>query len=221
MSSEVSTTSSIIGPAEFLGLPKAKPRKTNGKGRKRGKSMIPTNTPVRQELQEARDNKLAKLTRKRPAVQKRLFDQNESDSNDVADHEVEPTASDEESSEEWIEEDPDENLVDPDKFKPLDHDPKVGEYVLVKLAKTVRGKINEVYYAAKVTKDVDEDQDIEVSYLRKCDNSDKFSMPVIPDIASCSIQDVVMILPVPQECGTKRRKNVLSFSLDFSFLRMG
>lgn len=75
---------------------------------------------------------------------------------------------------------------------------------------------------AKVLKEVDAAQDIEVSYLR-VRGCGKFGYPPVPDLASVGLDFVKMILPKPRflEGSSKRQQRLYSFDVSlFEGLKM-
>ena len=67
-----------------------------------------------------------------------------------------------------------------------------------------------------ITKDIDEFDDLEISYLRKSNKTNAFLQPQILDIASVNKADVKTIIHKPTQSGTtKRRSSGLLFNFDF------
>lgn len=95
-------------------------------------------------------------------------------------------------------------------WPPLKSTPTEGDYVLaelkVKVANKLRPDCDEFkYYVGKIIKDVDEDGDLEISYLRVSANTiNSFVMPNVPDMNSIPLCDVKAILPRPGEQKVKR-----------------
>ena len=70
-------------------------------------------------------------------------------------------------------------------------------------------------FVAKVTQDLDDDEDNEVLFYKKVKND--FILPNEEDCASVSAQDVVMVLPKPfQTAASKRLSNVVKFPVDLT-----
>lgn len=191
----------VISPYAFRGLPKAEPRKTNR--RKKGRCMIVTDTPEK--------NKLTELALKRRSTKqainegksskRRLFDSSLNSQNEgKRDFSCLSSSSSSDHEEDVME------------FSPLTKEPSLGDYVLIEF----HGKTKLMYYVSVVTKAKDRFGDIEVSFMRRVKNSNKFIFPEIPDMSSVSVADVKMILPEPNKFGaTKRQNSYLSFEVKF------
>ncbi|CAA3019261.1 Hypothetical predicted protein [Olea europaea subsp. europaea] len=111
----------------------------------------------------------------------------------------------EDSGGEWQEDRPATPVPEPDSFLPLDRTPKEEEYVLT----ACPGKKGDLFYVAKVIKELDDDGDLEISYLRKSNKTrGKFVIPNVPEMCSIPLADVRMILPPPSCSGTKRQKSL-------------
>lgn len=198
---EKSTTFS--GPGELRGYPKAKGRKNNQKGRRKGRSMIATDTPEKNELAEVAQKKL----KKKCVTPKRLFNN------------APETSSDEEPvlSEHSTDNEIDLLQVDPTGFEELERDAIEGDFVLVEFS----GKSKVIYYVGKIIKDRDLDGEYEISYLRNLNQTKKFTMPSVPDLASVHESDIKMILPKPKLFGETRRQNAcLVFEVDFGLINL-
>lgn len=83
-------------------------------------------------------------------------------------------------------------------FAPIERPPEEGEFVLVEFEK----KTGNVYYVGKVLSEVDDDNDVQVSFLylrRNVETSEFmwFAFPHLPDEASVNLDSVKMILPKP------------------------
>lgn len=178
-----------LSPEEIRGYPKATlddEQKNRGrKNRKKGKSIIATDTPIREEI---RKKKSKVLIKKKEKVKKILFN-NESSSEDDVDELPEP--------------------------EELSREPKEGDYILVKFE--TKNNYN-VYYVGRVIKNKDDNDDLEVSYLRKSSKIENhLCIPSIPDLASVSLKDVCSVLPSPNVLGaTKRQQSYYSFPVNFS-----
>nr|CAD7434273.1 unnamed protein product [Timema monikensis] len=171
----------VISPEMFRGYPKAESRKPCNKRRK-GRSCIPTDTPVKESLvQRAQQRNAKKKTKVEKKASKKLYKE-ELDTTDDEDNSPVLTSSEDINC---LEED-DEPIAET-------REPKVGDYVLVKFS----GK-KLVFYVGKIIKQKDEDGDFEISYLRKSvKDPRKFMFPVEPDIASVAETDITMVLPQP------------------------
>lgn len=188
-------TNTYFSPEDIRGYPKAQERKVVENKRYKAKSTIITDTPERNEIEMKR--KLAKRSSNNKnikKVKKNLFpketpinnDQSDSDNENIS-GKVTPLmlTSDEEFD--------DNDLT---IFEELSNkDPKEGDYVLVKF----KIKKSEVYYVAKILREKDEENDVEVSYLRRFKKSSNiFCLPGVPDLASVSVKDIKGILPPPK-----------------------
>jgi len=139
----------------------------------------------------------------------------------------------EEENESEMEDDPDrsgENSLQltKDMLKRLKKGPSEGEYVLVRQnspsSSRLRAASTEIFSVAKVLKEVDDEGDIEVSFLRLSKIHDnKFVIPDDPYLDSVPLKDVKMILGVPKETdfsSSKGGKPLYYFNINFSKLRM-
>ncbi|KAK9873409.1 hypothetical protein WA026_022468 [Henosepilachna vigintioctopunctata] len=179
-------------------IPKAGPRKSGRAPRRRGKSMITTDTPNKNEIQMREEKKrkqrktLAK-TKKRKVLQ----DSSSENEDDISVYsEEEPILEDEED---------DYAVVDPDCMPALQSLPKEGDFIIVKFQ--VKGK--GIYYIAKVIGEME--NETEVRFLRRSNTIlNNFSLSIVPDIATVGLHDIKMILPKPKCSGnTKRTVDVL------------
>lgn len=181
--------------------PKAGPRLESSRGRKRGKSLIATDTPVKTEIENAalkrKENKQGKektTSRKRnnkkqkkvEDVKRNLFD-----------------------SEDDKEAENDKNDSDSSSDLPLSclATPKEGDFVVVKFpSKPVK------HYIGKLLTDNDNDE-FDVSYLRKSakvDNS--FYLPLEPDMATVALEDIEIVVPLLRLSKiTKRQSDLYTF----------
>ena len=78
------------------------------------------------------------------------------------------------------------------------------------------------YFVGCVTKEEDEDGDVEVSFLRRSAKvARKFLSPDVPDIGIVPKQDIHAVLPSPMGTGTTARtKSGLVFYIDFSHINL-
>lgn len=200
-------TRTFISPLEFRGLPKAAPRKGGRTDRRKGKTMIATDTPEKAEIErraEELKHKKAKVQIK-AAVKRKVLDNNSSSEDD-------DRISIYSEEEPMLEEEAEVLTINPDKFIPLNSLPKEGDFVLI----LFEVKSKHIYYIARVIGEKDEET--EVSFLRKSvKNPNKFHLPVIPDLATVPLHDIKMILPKPGFTGsTKRTQGLYYFDVDFS-----
>lgn len=192
-------------PFDFRGLPKAGPRKKGRTERRKGKSMIATDTPNKNEIEQRTEEKTKRQNRKtsaKAAKRKVLESDSEEEERTSLYSEEEPMLDEED---ELID-------LDPLHFSPLKTSPKEGNFILVEFEVLSR----KIYYIAKVIGA--QNADIEVSFLRKSvKNPNKFHVPNVPDITAVVLQDIKMILPQPGFTGsTKRTQGLYHFDIDFS-----
>lgn len=189
-----------ISPQEIRGFPKAGARKKTTK-RQPGRSTIPTDTPERKIIEEKEQKKQQKLLSKTKKPVRKLFQSvlEEKDS----DHEEKISLHDSSDSEESF-----SDLVGKD----LERDPEVNEFVLIRF-------VNNIFYVGKIISEKDEENDFVVSYLRKNEKSG-FKWPIVPDLASVNLTDIVMILPNPEKKTTKRLSGIISFPVKFGDLNI-
>lgn len=109
----------------------------------------------------------------------------------------------------------------PKSFPPLVRFPAEGDYVLVVFAFAK----DTIYFVDKILKEIDSDNDLQISYLRKKLNRDKsicFTLPPVPDINSVHINDIKVILPKPTfDTGAKRQQSLIVFDYNFSLIKLG
>lgn len=189
----------FVGPESFRGFPKAEKRRETKGGRKRGKSCVPTDTPVKEAIRERSLQREGKKGQKRAS--KKLFESESEDEDTVV-----PLASSDD--EDWMPQVGDESSNWAERPTPIE-----GDYVLVKFS----GK-HSVFYVGKVENGKDADGDYDVKFLRKGrKNTNDFLFPQEPDIASVPECDIVMILPQPTSLAkTKRRNACLKFEVNLS-----
>lgn len=180
--------------------PKTKEKKIY-KGRKReSKSVVYTSTPVLNELMNTTRNVLEQQRTKRSnnskTVKRKVFEESESSQSD--DDSLKLVDTDDDLSE--------------DEF-PLsfEQDFQVGEgdFVIAKFAtkSTVR------YYVGHVLQK--NGNDYEIKFLRRKNNSNTFTFPLVDDISSIERSDIVQKLPKPQTQGTARSSSLYKFKLNF------
>ncbi|RVE52221.1 hypothetical protein evm_003140 [Chilo suppressalis] len=227
----------FITPFDFRGLPKAGTRKSRHAPRRKGKSMIATDTPNKLEIENR--NTVKKKKKDAASKKRKVLQESSEEEEEVGKSEkkkkrrtkvlntknnkiLQSETSEEEcgymslySEEEGGYEDEKENelLEVSEPFAPLDSQPKEGDYILVEFEVSHR----KVYYVGKVIGEKC-GIDVEVSFLRKSSKINKaFLLPNMPDIAMVHMDDIKMILPKPAfSGGTKRQQGVYKFDLDFS-----
>lgn len=205
------TSGSYVSPAALLPIPKAQARKKTSKGRKRGRTKILTDTPVRDEIASAIKTKpTKKTTSNEPAAKKKLF--NESDAHvDAAEETDAADAADSNSSlsETDVE-------LDDDSDDAIDEmDIMEGDFVVVK----VDGKSRSVHYIARI--DVIDGKEYEGIFLQKVpgrvDSEEATFVPNPDDEAFFPEEDIVYKLPQPKSAGGSSRRSghlVFKCSLD-------
>lgn len=191
----------FISPEKFRGFPVAGPRKCKNTRRK-GKSMIPTDTPEKLEIEE---REAAKRMKNAKGMKRKVLHEKEDETTDDDDYSVH---SDEDPSNSENE----ENFISAESLQSLETAPSSGEFILVEF----QTKNNKVYYVAKVLK-VD-GSDVEVSFLRRSNKMmNTFLMPNVPDIAMVYLRDIKLVLQTPKLSGnTKRQQGFYSFNEDLS-----
>lgn len=98
-------------------------------------------------------------------------------------------------------------------FEELEREPNVDDFVLVRFPKSI-------YYVAKILKEKNEDNEFYVSFFRKREKYNGFSMPECPDLALIPQDDIVLILPTPTPMKTKRLAGYLCFPISFGNLNV-
>lgn len=232
-----SSASPLIGPVLIRGYPKAKPVQSTRKPRRKGKCMVATDTPEKNEIQQREEEQALKKAQLEERKRKRLekaagvnqtgankkkgkagaggqtVGKKRGRVNRVLDLESE----DSDEADNVTEEIP---PPDPNNLPPISRAPEEGEYVLVQFPSAKET----TYYVGKVL-DPDDDGDMQISYLRKkiCrDNALCFGVPPIPDLATVNISDVKVILPKPTaNSATRRQQSLVAFQYDFSMMKLG
>lgn len=201
----------FISPEQHKGFPKAGARKFK-KPRTKGRSCIATDTPEKSLFEAKETEKQRKISLKKSSLsrKKKPIISDLSSSED----EVAASSPTEEDSDEDIEWPP---ALDPSGFEELDREPILGDFVLVLFETKIA-----VFYIGQVAKEKDLENDIEINFLRKSLKDERhFVFPVVPDVASVSLDDIKMILPTPTCLGkTKRLQSSFKFELDFTSLNI-
>ena len=199
-SGESGPPQAFLSPQLFRGYPKADARKESKRGRKKGRSMIATDTPEKETLvQTKRSKKLPKT---------KLFLEPVTSSADeeliLSDH-----SSDDLPEEESM-------IIDPHAFEVLEREPKLGDFVLVEFDTAPKK-----YYIGILISAKDLTGDFEISYLRRKEKTSQFVYPQVPDIASVAIKDIKVVLPEPRSSGkTKRQSSYLYFDVNFDLINV-
>lgn len=202
--SSSATNDAFITPEAIQPFPKAMPRKSSIRGRKKGSSRILTDSPEKDTLEkeymekQVKEKKKLQMTEKKQSVKRKVFEEssdseisinyNDSDTNDF--------------------EEAEENIVEED----INGFYKKGNYVLVKFETKKTRK-----YAAGEILDVLSDNEYTVKFLKKKFDSFHFIYPEIDDVADINKNDIEMKLPEPHlNDGTDRRKSFYSFDINFT-----
>lgn len=194
---ETTPPSQFIPPHVIQPYPKAQKNDSGLKGRKKRKSQILTDTPIRDEIAENENLKItkkAKITVKKniSITDKKTDPSSSSDSETIS--ELSKTNSDDSNDSESEEANPCEDL-------------KVDAFVLVKFAtkKTI------TYYVGQI-KEILQDECI-INFLRK--KNEKFLFPAVEDVASVSRDDLELVLPQPVKTGgTARTSSSFRFMIN-------
>ena len=190
-----------VSPHDIAPYPKAPARKKQShRGRKRGRCIVATDTPEKNAIEEMRNKKL----KKKDLFQKKKDDE-KNDSSSDNNEDVQTDIIDDES--EYSDE---EGVLPLDMH--IDRDPEIDEFVLVQFDK-------KVHYIGQITGNKDEDNDLEISYLRKSTKVfESFIFPNIEDLASVNINQIKAILPKPLAVANKRLRGYFKFGISFSGL---
>lgn len=200
----------FISPQEIRGYPKGK---TNLKAtrRRRGKTMIATDTPEKNEIEQRKANikikECAKKKKKNIFLSIKQTIQNDGSSSESDEDVILQDSSDDDESY-FKPPSPEPEFI----LGPLERDPVCGDYVLVEF--NLKHKI---YYIGKILKTFPESKDYEISFLRKSTKmADRFVIPITPDISIVPMTDIKMILSPPSTTGaTQRLKSLLYFDISF------
>ena len=219
---EVSISSPTVQPEDISPFPKAGSRKRKG-GRKKGKSLILTDTPVKEQLRAAQENRKQNKGTAKPKSgskpkklklngedgKRKTEDDGDSENGEheewlASDHDQ---ASESDEHEEQQMEDLD--LPEADDLKPDD-------FVLVKFST----KKNQVLYAGQIqricAREDEEESVFDVRFLRlKTPKAFTFVFPTVNDTSEVPYEDVMGRLPKPRvHGGTARVTRQLIFPVD-------
>lgn len=202
----ISATTNFKTPEELFGYPKAKPRKTS-KPRKRGKSMIATDTPEKLEIEKkfmekkrSESLKKAKGTKRTvtdsPGVKpnQKTLSSSESDNNSFT-----SDSSDAESFNDLEMNQSQENLK-----------PVVNSYVLIEFHDK-----KSVFFVGKIIEKIEDD--FKVSFLRhSIKQKNSFIFPAVEDVAYVKKTDMKCLLTANSKVGsTKRQQSFINFGVSF------
>lgn len=204
-------------PFEFRDPIKAGPRKTNGKRRKPGRSLIPTDTPEKTMIEQEKN-----MIKRRSEAKKRKISRTILDSEDEIEKHDEVVLADSDDDSCWLES-PEEDInaddemviTEEDLTIPLPHSPKEGEYVIVELTTKKQRSL----YIGKVLEERNSDLEYYISFLKRKPGTNKFLMPNKPDLSLIREDDLKYILPRPSMVGTATRP-LYKFPIDFTFLKI-
>jgi len=190
-------TPSFISPELISPFPKAEKRKSARKARNKGRCMIATDTPEKDEI-EARHAKKKPKLEKVTAVKRKICEEEDSDDQDMEDHiEYKDNSSDDELVFSSGEEDVDYTKF-PDK-----------SYIIAK----VYGKRSVRNYAARIIKRVSDGY--EVNFLKRHVASNRFTISE-DDQALVPFSDITCKLPDPISDTRDRFKDMLYFNVDLA-----
>lgn len=202
---------SLLTPDDFRKPFKATARSGKKKPRKLGRSLIATDTPEKNAIEE---HKVATKRKKEPKTKtkdrKVVRQVLQSDSEDESELVLQDDSSEDEI---WPEEQElDENIVTEESLKKLVPPPKEGQYVIVEFS-TKRQK---VYYVAKVLEERNNSLEVFVSFLRQRQQG-LFYMPNAPDVSYVKCDNIKLILPKPKLGGsTARQQSYYRFSTNLT-----
>lgn len=188
----------FISPEQICPFPKAKPRKLskNG-GRKRGKSMIATDTPEKEALEEKERNRNKKKVK---TIKKKVFEES-------SDEEVGEVIT-KDSSSEW--EEIEEGDVCTNSEAAVE-----GDFIVVKVS-SKKGKFS-MNYVARVEKKMQEG--FEVKFFKRLTPSNRFQ-ETLEESSFVTFKQVILILPKAIEDTRPRFKHMFYFNTDLSALSL-
>lgn len=212
----------LVSPLECRAYPKAQPRLQSNRGRKRGRSCIPTDTPIKNEIEieslERERKKLGKGNKKKVSQKKVIVNEKKvSQSKEIACKRLKTNENtkrvlfaDDETDIENISISSSDSLTSENEL-PLNHfvKPKKDDFVIVQFV----GKLLVKHYVGKLLTNI-EDNEYDVSYLRKSGKVDNhFYFPIEPDLATVSLEDIKIVFPLVNvaERKTKRQTDVYTF----------
>lgn len=192
-----SNTKTLITPEAVRPHLKAAERKQSKKGRKKAKSVVLTDTPIKDQIEKEYEERILKRKQnesKRRGIEKvkrKVLNDSSSDSDVDEDIYCDSTDEEEEYEEDF-------------ESKPI----TINDYVLVKYEKKSYVK----YFVGHVIQK--EKDDYHISFLKRLP-SNKFVFPDKCDKDIVSFEDIVMILPNPFKSGsTKRAAGQFSFPVN-------
>ncbi|KAK3932672.1 Tigger transposable element-derived protein 6 [Frankliniella fusca] len=218
----------FVTPESLKGLPHAKPTNPTRKPRRKGKCMVATDTPekvlisqrekqVKEKKEKAEERKRKRTKAKENEEKGKQKKVNKKKKNTIARTIVFETT-DEENEDSDLDDPPEEveNVTANAKILL----PSEGDYVLVNFKIGKDGK----HYVGKIIQEKDEDDDLQISYMRRVldSNPPQFVMPNIPDLNSVHFSDIIAILPKPSypKKATRRQQSVISFDFNFGTVNL-
>lgn len=203
-SDTASSCKGYISPQEVRPYPKAPPRKGTKGGRKKGKTVILTDTPVKDHLAEEAKQREG---RKRKKPRRRLHKTKQADDADTDEDEIEEPmvlADDTDS--------PDEENEDFPSSEFTFNDIKLTDYVLVKY---LQGRAKKFFVGKVIAKHGKSSFKITFLVKQRSREVPLFAFPDKEDSDTISFEDIVARLPNPEATGgTKRAAKLLKFSYD-------
>ena len=191
-----------VSPADLIPIPKAPPRKMTTKGRPKGKTLILTNTPVRDEIAERHREKASKPA-KRTKAKASLFRNDNPKKAKVRTNESDDCDSDF-----------DVLLQDSDSDVNEVQEPIEGDFVIV----SVSGKSRKQNYIARIDR-LNEDGTYDGCFMKRLGKRMEKPTFIIDecDEASFGSEDLLKILPPPITTGpSARTAGQFVFSCDLS-----
>ncbi|XP_023218187.1 uncharacterized protein LOC111632236 [Centruroides sculpturatus] len=201
---------SVLSPQLVKPFPKASARKT-AKSNRRGSTRILTDTPEKDKIQQAFQEKEAKK-RKNESKERRTKSKKQ-----LLQHIPEETESEDEGSQSSSSSKSDATSSEGSDIENSVKHIQPNDFILVRFAK----KTSVVYFVGKVLKKLS-DEDLKVKFMKKILGCYKFIFPEEDDISDVTMEDIVLKLPHPSQAGgTARASKQFIFSIDFTSYRLG
>lgn len=210
LSENAKLSNRFISPEVFKGFPNAGERSTQRKGRRKGKSIIATDTPEKNIIEQREDEKNKKKpkltpkpkTKSKEMVKKVLYESSSSFSDadfGFADSSIDGSF----------------QVSEETNFDELSREPINGDHVVVEFGQS--GK--KIYYVGQIIGDRNSDGDFEISFLRRQCNTFRFVHPNVADISFVALDDIKILLPHPILCGhTSRQQASIHFGIQFDHI---
>lgn len=201
-----------VSPENILPYPKAGPRKDTNRGRKKGKTMIATDTPYKIEIEEKYREREEKKQKKEDKVRKSLFGGKKTV--DRKNNHLQKPESDTDSNEDLsnFEMDKSESYLEVDEIfdRPTDL-PKVSDWVVVKYC----SKRSSKYFVGLVVER--SSFEMTVKFARRIDGS-RFKWPDVEDISIVDPDQIVLCLKTPTFMYQNDRVTSFIFKNNFKFV---